>query len=163
MFARVAHGCLRRRTGHSKQMSDCIKVHQVLEEYGKLVPPAKQVQDLIDGIDCSKRMMVAALPTLPSTNNRCEDFQEATGYLCNFIAANKNENTTRIFSGADSGVQSGTGNWEIDSIVSGGKNGGHERHLLHRQIYIITWFPWTTDTKWLERPRTSWSKAIVTK
>ena len=53
--------------------------------------------------------MVVALATLPSTNNICEDFQAATDYLCNFIAANKSENTTKIFSGAGSGVQSGTG------------------------------------------------------
>ena len=41
----------------------------MLEEYGEPVPPAKQVQDLIDGIDHSNRMMAAALATLLATNN----------------------------------------------------------------------------------------------
>ena len=36
------------------------KCHQVLEVYGKLVPPARQMQDLIDGIDCSNRIMTTA-------------------------------------------------------------------------------------------------------
>ena len=36
------------------------KCHQVLEEYSKLVPPARQMQDLIDGIDCSNWMMTTA-------------------------------------------------------------------------------------------------------
>ena len=67
------------------------KSHQTLEEYGKLVPPAKQVQDLIDRIDCSNRMIVAALATLLATNNMHEDFQAASGYLCNFVAANKSK------------------------------------------------------------------------
>ena len=37
--------------------------HQILEEYGKTVPPAKQVQDLINKINCSKRMMDETLAT----------------------------------------------------------------------------------------------------
>lgn len=37
---------------------------QILDEYNKLVQPAKQVQDLINGIDWSKGMMAAALATL---------------------------------------------------------------------------------------------------
>ena len=50
------------------------KSHQTLEEYGKPVPPTKQVQDLIDGINCSNRMTAAALATLLATNNLHEDF-----------------------------------------------------------------------------------------
>ena len=50
------------------------KSHQTLEEYGKPVPPPKQVQDLINGIDRSNAMMAAALATLLATNNLREDF-----------------------------------------------------------------------------------------
>ena len=71
------------------------KSHQILEEFGEPVPPAKQVRDLIDRIDRSNGMMAAALATLLASNNLQEDFQAASGYLCNFVAANKNENQTR--------------------------------------------------------------------
>ena len=74
------------------------KSHQTLEEYGKPVPPAKQVQDLIDGINRSNGMMAAALAALLATNNLCDNFQAASGYLCNFVAANKSENQTRNIS-----------------------------------------------------------------
>jgi hypothetical protein len=78
------------------------KCYQALEEHSKLMPPSKQVQDLIDEIDCSNRIM-AAFATLLSRNNPCEDFQASPVYSCNFIAANKSENTTRLFSGDGSG------------------------------------------------------------
>ena len=95
------------------------KSHQVLEEYGKLVPPAKQVRDLISGIDCSNRMMAMALATLLATNNLCEDFQVVSGYLCNFVAANKSENTTRNISGVESRGRGGAGRGH-----SGGQGSG---------------------------------------
>ena len=74
------------------------KSHQTLEEYGEPVPLAKQVQDLIDRINHSNRMMAVALATLLATNNLHEDFQAASGYLSNFVAANKNKNQTRNIS-----------------------------------------------------------------
>ena len=85
------------------------KSHQILGEYGKPVPPAKQVRDLIGGINCFNGMMAAALATLLATNNLHADFQEASGYLCNFVAANKSENTTRNISGVGSRGQGGAG------------------------------------------------------
>ena len=73
------------------------------------MPPAKQDQDIIDRIDRSNGMMAAALATLLATNNLRKDFQAASGYLCNFVAANKSENTTRNISGVGSGGQGGAG------------------------------------------------------
>ena len=95
------------------------KSHQTLEEYGKPVPPAKQARDLIDGIDRSNGMMAAALATLLATNNLHEDFQAASGYLCNFVAANKNENQTRNISGVGRGGRGGAGRGQ-----SGGQGSG---------------------------------------
>ena len=85
------------------------KSHQTLEEYGKPVPPAKQVRDLIDGVDHSNRMMDAALATLLATNNLQDDFQAAFGYFCNIVAANISKNQTRNISGAGSGGWGGAG------------------------------------------------------
>ena len=98
------------------------KSHQILEEYGKPVLPAKQVQDQINGINHSNRMMAAALATLLATNNLQEDFQVASGQLCNFVAANKSENTTRNISGVGSGGQGGAGRGH-----SGGRGSGRGR------------------------------------
>ena len=63
--------------------------------------------------------MAAALATLLATNNLREDFQAASGYLCNFVAANKSENTTRNISGIGSRGQGGAGRGH-----SGGQGSG---------------------------------------
>ena len=102
------------------------KSHEILEEYGKPVPLAKQVRDLIDGIDCTNGMMATALATLLATNNLHEDFQVASGYLCNFVAANKNENQSRNISGVGSGGQGGAGRGH-----SSGQNSGQGRGRRH--------------------------------
>ena len=78
------------------------KSHQILEEYGKLVPQTKQVQDFIDGIHCSHSMMAAAL-SLHVAINTGEYFPAVFGYLCSVLAANKIEISTRDISGARSG------------------------------------------------------------
>ena len=119
------------------------KSHQTLEEYGKLVPPAKQVRDLIDGIDRSNRMMAAALATLLATNNLREDFQAASGYLCNFVAANKNENQTRNISGVGSrgqggaarGHSSGQGSGRGCGRQQGGRNYNNNKKELSGWSY----------------------------
>ena len=67
-------------------------------------------------------MMAAALATLLATNNLCEDFQAASGYLCNFVVANKSENQTRNISGVGSGGQGGAGRGH-----SGGQGSGRGR------------------------------------
>ena len=54
-------------------------------------------------------MMAAALATLLATNNLREDFQAASGYLCNFVAANKSESQTRNISGVGSRGRGGAG------------------------------------------------------
>ena len=66
--------------------------------------------------------MAAALATLLATNNLREDFQAASDYLCNFVAANKSENQTRNISGAGSGGQGGAGRGH-----SGGRGSGWGR------------------------------------
>ena len=53
--------------------------------------------------------MAAAITTLLATNNLLEDFQVASGNLCNFVAANKSENQASDISGVGSGCQGGTG------------------------------------------------------
>ena len=83
------------------------------------MPPAKQVQDLIDRIYCTNRVMTTALATLLATIYLQEDYQVAICYLCNFVAANKSENQTRNFSGVGSGGCGGAGRGH-----SGGRNGG---------------------------------------
>ena len=102
------------------------RIHQMLEEYGKSVSPAKQVQDLIDRIVCANRMMAAALATLLTTNNLHEDFQAASGYVCNFVAANKYENTTRNISGVGSGGRGGAG-WGHSGDHNSGQGLGCEQ------------------------------------
>ena len=64
-------------------------------------------------------MMAAALATLFATNNLHEDFQAASGYLCNFVAANKSENTTRNISEVGSREWGGAGRGH-----SGGQGSG---------------------------------------
>ena len=54
-------------------------------------------------------MMAAVLATFLATNNLPEDFQAASGFLCNFVATNKSENQTRNISGVGSGGWSGAG------------------------------------------------------
>ena len=117
------------------------KSHQILEEYGKLVPPAKQVRDLINRIDRSNRMMAAALATLLATNNLREDFQAASGYLCNFVAANKSKNQARNISGVGSGGWGGAGRGHSGGRGSGwgrgcGQNGqNYNKKELSAQSY----------------------------
>ena len=123
------------------------KSHQTLEEYGKPVPPAKQVQDLINGIDRSNGMMAAALATLLATNNLREDFQAASGYLCNFVAANKSENQTRNISGVGSGGWGGAGRGHSGGRGSdrgrgrrqGGRNYGNKKELSARSYTTEEW------------------------
>ena len=50
----------------------------------------------------------------------------------------------------------------VVSVVTGGENGGHKSCTLHRQISIINWVPWITDTKQVERPRTTQSQLLST-
>ena len=63
--------------------------------------------------------MAAALATLLATNILHKDFQVASGQLCNFVAANKSKNQTRIISGVGSGGQGGAGRGH-----SGGRSSG---------------------------------------
>ena len=121
--------------------------HQTLEEYGEPVPPAKQVRDLINGIDRSNGMMAAALATLLATNNLREDFQAASGYLCNFVAANKNENQTRNISvvgsrgrgGAGRGHSGGRGSGRGRGRGQGGRNYGNKKELSARSYTTEEW------------------------
>ena len=131
------------------------KSHQTLEEYGEPVPPAKQVRDLIDGIDRSNGMMAAALATLLATNNLHEDFQAASGYLCNFVAANKSKNTTRNISGVGSGGRGGAGRGHSGGRGSGrgrgrgrgGRNYGNKKELSARSYTTEEWGQLTYEQK----------------
>ena len=121
--------------------------HQIIEEYGKPVPPAKQVRDLIDVIDRSNGMMASALVNLLATNNLHQDFQAASGYLCNFVAANKSENTTRNISGVGSGGRGGAGRGHSSGRGSGqgcgcrqgGRNYGNKKELSARSYTAEEW------------------------
>ena len=81
--------------------------------------------------------MAAALATLLATNNLQEDFQAASGYLCNFVAANKSENQTRNISGVGSGGWGGAGRGHSGGQGSGrshgcrqgGQNYGNKKEL----------------------------------
>ena len=67
--------------------------------------------------------MAAALATLLATNNLCEDFQAASDYLCNFVAANKSENQARNISGAVRVGQGGAGRGHSGGLGSGRGHG----------------------------------------
>ena len=95
------------------------KNRQILEEYGKLVPSAKEVWHWIDGINQSNQRMATALPTLHATKNLYEDFQAASGSLWNFVAANKSENQTRNISEIWSGGRDGAGRGHSEGQNSG--------------------------------------------
>ena len=131
------------------------KSHQTLEEYGKPVPLAKQVRDLIDGIDRSNGMMAAALATLLATKNLREDFQAASGYLFNFVAANKSENQTRNISGVGSGGRGGAGRGHSSGRGSGqgcgcrqgGRNYGNKKELSGRSYTTEEWEQLTYEQK----------------
>ena len=71
--------------------------------------PAKLTQYQNDEINCPNMMMATRLATLLATNNLCGDFQTASGYLCNFVASNKNEGITRNISVLESEDKRATG------------------------------------------------------
>ena len=67
-----------------------------------------------------------ALATLLATNNLCKHFQAASGYLCNFVAENKSENTTRNISGVGSRGLGGAGRGHSGDQGSG-RGHGHRQ------------------------------------
>ena len=100
-------------------------------------------------------MMAAALATLLATNNLREDFQAASGYLCNFVAANKNENQTRNISGFESGDRGGAGRGHSGGQGSGlghgrgrgGRNYGNKKELSGRSYTTEEWGQLTYEQK----------------
>jgi hypothetical protein len=83
------------------------------------VTPEKQVQGLLDGIDCLNMTIAAALATLLATSNHCENFQVVSGNLCNFVMANKSENTSRNITIIGCGSQGGTARGHSGGCSSG--------------------------------------------
>ena len=99
--------------------------------------------------------MAAALATLLATNNLCEDFQAAYGYLCNFVAANKSENQTRNISGVGSGGRGGArrghsggqGSGRGHGRRQGGRNYGNKKELSAWSYTTEEWGQLTYEQK----------------
>ena len=81
--------------------------------------------------------MTATLATLPATNNAHEGFHVESGNLCNFVTANKSENTTTNISGVGSrgqggarrGHSSGQNSDGCHECGQGGQNNNNKKEL----------------------------------
>ena len=94
--------------------------------------------------------MAAALATLLATNNLREDFQAASGYLCNFVATNKSENQTRNISGVGSGGRGGAGRGHSSGRGRGRRQGGrnyNKKELSARSYTTEEWRQLTYEQK----------------
>ena len=99
--------------------------------------------------------MAAALATLLATNNLQKNFQAASGYLCNFVAANKNKNQTRNISGVGSRGQGGAGRGHSGGRGSGrgrgrrrgGRNYGNKKELSAQSYTTEEWGQFMYDQK----------------
>ena len=79
----------------------------------------------------------------------------ASGYLCNFVAANKSENQTRNISGVGSGGRGGAGRGHSSGQGSGrghgcrqgGQNYGNKKELTGRSYTTEEWGQLTYEQK----------------
>ena len=100
-------------------------------------------------------MMAAALATLLATNNLREDFQAASGYLCNFVATNKSKSQTRNISGVGSRGWGGAGRGHSGGRGSGqgcgcrqsGQNYSNKKELSAQSYTTEEWRQLTYEQK----------------
>ena len=86
--------------------------------------------------------MAAALATLLATNILHKDFQVASGQLCNFVAANKSKNQTRIISGVGSRGRGDAGGGHSGGRGSGRRQGGRNYINIKKELS-----PWSYTTE----------------